>query len=192
MNYDTLTTKLRTGSPPAPGKLVLLEGFLNTWSGEMGIDDFKTTRSTEEWLRSIDLWRDPKKITTEQTQKIIKFRSELRSWILDKEHLQPLDMLASEISFHAEFNPEGEVRFHPTGNAYHKVLGTLIEVIAESQKNGTWDRFKCCALPTCGWAFYDSTRSRTKRWCSMKTCGSRHKSRKYYKRKQQPDQKSKA
>lgn len=185
MNYDALATKLRTGSPPAPGNLILLEGFLNTWTGELGIEDFNTTSSTEAWLRSVDLWTSSKKITAEQTQKIIQFRSDLRAWILDQECYQPLNTLLSQVHFQAEFNANGEVQFRPTGDACDKVLGALIEIILESQKNKTWDRMKCCALPSCGWAFYDSTRSRTKRWCSMKTCGSRHKSREHYKRKQQ-------
>ena len=39
--------ELRTGNPPAPGDLVLLEAFLNTWSGELGIEDFATITSAE-------------------------------------------------------------------------------------------------------------------------------------------------
>lgn len=187
MNYDKLTEKLRIGTPPAPGPLVLVEGFLNTWSGEMAIDDFKTPESTEQWLRSVELWKGEQQITQQQTQKLIQFRSDLRAWILDSESGQALDTLTSDISFQVTFNMNGEIRFTSTGDSYHKVIGSLVEIISESQKNGTWDRFKCCALPTCGWAFYDSTRSRTKRWCSMQTCGSRHKSREHYKRKQQSD-----
>jgi len=37
--------------------------------------------------------------------------------------------------------------------------------------------------PSCHWLFYDSTRSRTRRWCDMADCGSRDKSRRYYRRK---------
>lgn len=183
MNHDLLAAKLRTGSPPAPGGLVLLEGFLNTWSDEMGIDDFKTPSSTEAWLRSVELWAGQIKITSEQTQKIIKFRSELRTWILGKEPLQPLNELIAGVFFQTEFSIEGEVRLRPTGDACNQVLGALIGTILQSQQDATWERFKCCELPTCGWAYYDSTRSRTQRWCSMKTCGSRHKAREYYKRK---------
>jgi predicted RNA-binding Zn ribbon-like protein len=183
MNSPTLYGELRTGTPAAPGTLILLEGFLNTWSGELEIDDFETAKSTEAWLRSVALWAGSKKLTSGQHQKIVKFRSDLRSWILDKENTQPLNELAAEISFRAEFSAEGEVQFLPTELSDDGVIGMLTKVISESQQDGTWDRFKCCELPTCGWAYYDSTRSRTKRWCSMKTCGSRHKAREYYKRK---------
>jgi predicted RNA-binding Zn ribbon-like protein len=42
-------------------------------------------------------------------------------------------------------------------------------------------RLKEC--PGCHWLFIDSTRAGNRRWCSMDTCGSREKMRRYYRRK---------
>jgi predicted RNA-binding Zn ribbon-like protein len=42
----------------------------------------------------------------------------------------------------------------------------------------TLKRIKTC--PACGWFFRDDTRSATRKWCSMATCGSAAKSRSYY------------
>lgn len=39
-------------------------------------------------------------------------------------------------------------------------------------------RMKSC--PACGWFFVDATRNRSRRWCSMSTCGASAKSRRYY------------
>jgi predicted RNA-binding Zn ribbon-like protein len=39
-------------------------------------------------------------------------------------------------------------------------------------------RVKAC--PSCGWFFKDETKSGTRRWCRMATCGSIAKSRRYY------------
>jgi len=36
-----------------------------------------------------------------------------------------------------------------------------------------------CADPTCRWLFYDTTRSGTRRWCDMKSCGNRNKVRRF-------------
>lgn len=41
-------------------------------------------------------------------------------------------------------------------------------------------RVKSC--PACGWFFVDATRNRSRRWCSMSTCGASAKSRRYYQR----------
>lgn len=42
------------------------------------------------------------------------------------------------------------------------------------------------ACPTCGWFFLDTTRNRSRRWCSMAMCGSVNKSRRYYWRTRGP------
>jgi len=183
MTSDGPAVELRTGTPPAPGRLVLLEGFLNTWSGELDFDDFETPASTEAWLRGAGVWTRAKKLTAKNHEKIVAFRSHLRAWIIDDEAAKPRKNSGAEVTFRAEIDASGTVEFPATGDPYQAVVGAMTESVSESQKNGTWDRFKCCELPTCGWAFYDATRSRTKRWCSMKTCGSRHKAREYYKRK---------
>lgn len=45
------------------------------------------------------------------------------------------------------------------------------------------DRVKeCPGADDCGWLFYDSSRSRRRRWCSMEGCGSRVKMRRLYAR----------
>jgi predicted RNA-binding Zn ribbon-like protein len=39
-----------------------------------------------------------------------------------------------------------------------------------------------CASDRCGWLFLDRSRNRTRRWCDMKVCGNRAKSRRHYRR----------
>lgn len=41
-------------------------------------------------------------------------------------------------------------------------------------------RMKSCA--GCGWFFVDETKNRSRRWCSMATCGASAKSRRYYRK----------
>ncbi len=41
-------------------------------------------------------------------------------------------------------------------------------------------RMKSCA--GCGWFFVDETKNRSRRWCSMATCGASAKARRYYRR----------
>ena len=42
---------------------------------------------------------------------------------------------------------------------------------------------KICAAEDCLWAYYDHSKSRTGRWCAMETCGNRHKTRRYRRKK---------
>lgn len=43
-------------------------------------------------------------------------------------------------------------------------------------------RLALCASPTCEAAFFDTSQSRTRRWCDMGTCGNRHKKARYNRR----------
>jgi predicted RNA-binding Zn ribbon-like protein len=45
------------------------------------------------------------------------------------------------------------------------------EIIAE----GAGARLRLCANPQCGLLFYDHSRTRRRRWCSMAVCGNRSK-----------------
>ncbi|MDA0646270.1 CGNR zinc finger domain-containing protein, partial [Nonomuraea ferruginea] len=59
-----------------------------------------------------------------------------------------------------------------------------LAVIAAGVIGGSWDRLKVCAEETCQWAFIDSSRNRSRSWCSMRVCGNRTKTRAYRARKQ--------
>jgi predicted RNA-binding Zn ribbon-like protein len=45
------------------------------------------------------------------------------------------------------------------------------------------DRVGQCDDDRCGWLFLDTSRNRSRRWCSMENCGNRAKARRYYERK---------
>jgi predicted RNA-binding Zn ribbon-like protein len=48
------------------------------------------------------------------------------------------------------------------------------------------DRVKQCPGPTCGWVFLDSSRNRSRRWCSSAECGNRHRAQEHYRRTRAP------
>ena len=172
----------RTEGSPAPGELVRLQGFLNTWSAELDIEDFNSPEAMEKWLRASSLWNEKKHITARTYQQIMSFRQLLRQSLMQPDQWLELEKLQAGLSFRIGFNDSGAPNLLPQGHGSDLVLGQLMTIIYNSMVDGSWSRFKCCGLESCGWAFYDSTRSRTRRWCSMRTCGSRYKARQYYQR----------
>lgn len=44
-------------------------------------------------------------------------------------------------------------------------------------------RVRQCADAECGWFFLDTSRNRSRRWCSMKGCGNRNKARRFHSRR---------
>ncbi|WP_139906574.1 ABATE domain-containing protein [Brevibacterium sediminis] len=60
-------------------------------------------------------------------------------------------------------------------------LTALFAQSAIDELTGTrLDRLKSC--PGCRWLFFDTSRNRSRRWCSMQTCGGRDKALRHYHR----------
>jgi predicted RNA-binding Zn ribbon-like protein len=62
-------------------------------------------------------------------------------------------------------------------------LGRILAEVVVASSKGTWARMKICAAQDCRWAYYDHSKSPTGRWCAMETCGNRHKTRRYRRKK---------
>ncbi len=69
------------------------------------------------------------------------------------------------------------------GTEFGKLLGPVVWSAAELLASGKVEQIKCCAAETCGWLFLDGTKNHSRRWCDMADCGSREKSKRYYRRK---------
>ena len=54
--------------------------------------------------------------------------------------------------------------------------------IGDLLTTGDVGRLKRCSGDGCGWLFYDESRVRNRRWCSMSDCGNRAKARRHYRR----------
>ena len=80
------------------------------------------------------------------------------------------------------FGEDGSAPIVPDAAGIDGVLGALLAIVATAVHDGTWPRLKACADPTCRWAFYDSSRSHRRTWCSMEVCGNRNKVRAYRRR----------
>jgi predicted RNA-binding Zn ribbon-like protein len=76
----------------------------------------------------------------------------------------------------AVLTPEGNRRWRlGSASGVEDALGVIaadaISIIA-GERDG---KLALCASPTCRAAFFDTSQSRTRRWCDMNTCGNRQK-----------------
>ena len=60
--------------------------------------------------------------------------------------------------------------------------GAFVALAVRLSYEGRWDRLKLCDMDTCRYAFYDASRNRSGRWCSMSVCGNRAKTRAFRER----------
>lgn len=61
------------------------------------------------------------------------------------------------------------------------IVGPLAQSAVDLLRGGPLRQVKEC--PSCGWLFLDQSRNGSRRWCSMETCGSRDKMRRYHRRR---------
>ncbi|WP_409305824.1 CGNR zinc finger domain-containing protein [Peribacillus sp. SCS-155] len=105
-------------------------------------------------------------------------------------NLSDLSLLNKWIKRSAAF-----VVLNKTDNGYYRTfaeseeLDQMLWVIADSAAELlTSDiryKIKQCEGGTCGWLFIDTSKNKSRRWCSMQDCGNREKAKKYYNRRKQ-------
>jgi predicted RNA-binding Zn ribbon-like protein len=61
-------------------------------------------------------------------------------------------------------------------------LWPILRSAAELLTSAERQRVRECGGSTCSWLFVDRSRNRSRRWCSMETCGNRAKARRHYRR----------
>jgi predicted RNA-binding Zn ribbon-like protein len=67
-----------------------------------------------------------------------------------------------------------------------RVLWVVARSAGELLTSDQLDRVRQCADDRgCGYLFLDTSRNRSRRWCSMESCGNRAKARRHYQRQQQ-------
>ncbi len=69
-----------------------------------------------------------------------------------------------------------------------RMLWPILWSAAELLTAGELDRVRECADDNCGWLFMDMSRNRSRRWCSMESCGNRAKARRYHQRHRAGDE----
>lgn len=160
--------------PKAPGRLALLQRFLNTYNHDFPPewDRLETAAKARAWLRTTGLGE----ITTEaEAQHLRAFREDLRALLVGR-RAPSLPRAQVEVVV----DDDGRTALHPARPGADGVIATLLAILHEAQLSGDWQRMKGCRQ--CEYAFYDRSKNRSAAWCSMSICGNRTKNRTYYRR----------
>ena len=90
---------------------------------------------------------------------------------------ETLNRLVFDYAIRPRLGEDGRLHLASDGPAdpvERLILGAL-----EAVRSDAWRRFKLCREPTCRASYYDASKAAAKTWCSMRTCGSRNKMRRY-------------
>jgi predicted RNA-binding Zn ribbon-like protein len=100
-----------------------------------------------------------------------------------REGLANANQTLAGLSLRVELGADGTPRLTPVaGGAVPAALSRLAASAAAAAADGSWQRLKMCAAPDCRWVFHDTARNGLGRWCSMRVCGNRDKTRAYRQR----------
>jgi len=175
------------GRAPAPGRLGLVQAFLNSfWDLDgRGAERWADPAAYGAWLHERGLAADPAVVRPEDLGRALELREALRALALANHDDAPapaaeavLDRIAAEVGPAAGLTPrfgDGPPRLDVGADGPDAALGLVLGVVLAARWDGSWPRLKACPHAHCGWAFYDRSRNRSSQWCSMRICGNRTK-----------------
>lgn len=180
---------MRAGFPDFRLGSVLATSFTGTLSERHGdaVERIPTPRRLVDWLAVYGL--DVDSCTPDQLDLARELRESIHAAAtaaalqdtLPASAVRILNARSSQGRAAAILTPEGERRWRlGPASGLEDALGVIaadaISIIA-GERDG---RLALCASPTCRAAFFDTSRSRTRRWCDMNTCGNRQKKARFH------------
>jgi predicted RNA-binding Zn ribbon-like protein len=178
------------GRPPAPGTLAQVQAFINTFDLEDDEDDLTDPAALTAWLRDRGLLDDAAQADRADLDRARTLRDALRDLIAVHNELpanvgaatEEVNRAAARARLAPRLDATGSSQLVPEAGGVDGALGKIIAAVHDAVNDGTWMRLKACERGHCRWAFYDASRNRAGRWCSMAVCGSREKSQRAYRR----------
>jgi predicted RNA-binding Zn ribbon-like protein len=170
-----------------PGYADLLCAYANTYDVDVDapvLDAFTDPDALTDWLRAHDLIGAGEQADTDDLDLARTFRSGLRT-AMRRHHdgeqrpaTPDLDAAAARLPLRIEFDGT-RPRLVPAGGGARGGLARLLVAVADAESDDAWSRLKICFADDCQLAFYDTSKNRSRRWCSMGVCGNRQKTRSY-------------
>lgn len=178
--------------PPVPAGLATIRSFINTRELDPVVEQLATPAALAAWLAEHGLAGPDERRTKADLARATGLREALRAFAagnagepVPAEAVAVLDEQRRRSQLGVAFAADGSAPIVAGASGIDGALGALLAIVAHAVHDGSWVRLKACAAPTCRWAFYDSSRSHRRAWCSMEVCGNRNKVRAYRRRQRQ-------
>ena len=180
---------------PAPGPLRLVQEFVNSAhvhphleNGEAP-DAFDSPGGLKAWLDERDLVEPSEQVLAGDRHYAVETREALRAILLtnggappDEGSVETVNRAATRAQLTLKFDVDGGSGLKPIARGVDGAIGAILAVAFAAMAEGSWTRLKVCPEETCGVAFFDQSKNRSRRWCSMEVCGNRTKVRSYRQR----------
>ena len=163
--------------------------FVNTRDIDAGTDDIATPEQLGSWLRDQDLAPTDARPTGDDLEAAHQLREALRQALLAHDSHAPDAPLSDRttVPLRLVISADGGVSLEAADDGVAAALAGLVAPIPAAVADGSWERTKVCPKDTCQWAFYDRSRNRSRRWCSMEVCGNQEKTKSFRQRQRVGD-----
>jgi predicted RNA-binding Zn ribbon-like protein len=167
----------------------LLVEFVNTRDLEEETDAIADPARLEAWIAAAtgEYVGTP---DAEGHTRVLELRESLRALLrtnngggADERELVALREAAERSRYRTALSADGQLDLVPARADLTGFEARLVLALERLQSHGAWPRLKACTDEGCQWAFYDTTRNRSRTWCSMEECGNREKTRRYRSRR---------
>jgi predicted RNA-binding Zn ribbon-like protein len=170
----------------------LVQDFVNSRELRPAVEDLETPEQLSTWLRERELLDPGARVTTAELAEAVRVREALRDVLAAKVGLE-VDVAAAKAEIDAAARRAGlELRFdptcprvEPTVGGVRGAIGRILVEVYDEMIDGIWERMKACRADDCRWAFLDTSKNKSRAWCSMESCGNRAKVNAYRQRHQQ-------
>ena len=173
-----------------PRGIALIEEFVNTADLEDETDALSSADGLRDWLTERELLPAGAAVTDDDVPRARQVREAIRSLLhansgepLDRTAVAQLNESAEQARLHVNFTDDGKAELVPDEHGVPGALALILGLTYTAMADDTWSRLKVCREHTCQWAFYDSSKNRSRTWCSMRVCGNRTKARAYRSRR---------
>ena len=145
----------------------LIVRFINTLDVEAGSDVLDTVAGWQSWLAAQGLDGCFGRESGRTLRQARELRDDLRT-VAGGERCAQMRQVGIQVAL----TPDGEVEL-----SAQTAVGFVAAAAAKVAIEQRLDRVKICPADDCRWAFYDTSRNRSRQWCSMEVCGNRAKAR---------------
>jgi predicted RNA-binding Zn ribbon-like protein len=177
------------GRPKAPGRLELLQRFINSYNHDFPADwdRIGTPQKAQAWLQDKRLVAPGHRVSEADVARLCELREALRALVLSHHGDGPggaatdvVRQAAGRASLRVAVDDAGRTTLQAEPRGVDGAVATLLGILHEAQLTGEWTRMKGCRQ--CEYAFFDRSKNRSAVWCAMSICGNRTKNRAYYRR----------
>jgi predicted RNA-binding Zn ribbon-like protein len=165
-------------SKTAPQPLYLVQRFVNSVDLESGEDELASPDALRAWFAERGLMEAGDDVSAADLKRAVDVREGLRAVLLqnnglplDRARVERLDRAVRRAGVRVRFVPGRDPELVPDAIGVDGAIARLTAIVAAAVEHGRWERLKACPRDECEWAFYDKSKNRSGRWCTMESCG---------------------